>query len=208
MNRFLRVRLSFVHYGLLALVIAGLGLQSKSMLNAASTENSLYYTSEAGRFGVMMPLPISLHEQTLTYSYDLHQYLQLSGPSLECHQLGAKDYGAVWFVVYCDYPPEVLATLSADQILDNARESTFYINEPTLAEEKSILYGDQFPGREFLYTVEAGGINIPESDTYSARAFVVDNRLYWIGAMVTAENQDNRLSLIEPFLDSFYIETE
>jgi hypothetical protein len=208
MNRFLRVRLSFVHYGLITLVIAVLGLQSKSMLNAASTENSLYYTSEAGRFGVMMPLPISLHEQTLTYSFDLHHYLQLSGPSLDCHHLGAKDYGAVWFVIYCDFPPEALADLTPDQILDHAHESTFYTNEPTLVEEKSILYGDQFPGREFLYNVDARGIDAEGNDIYSARAFVVDNRLYWIGAMVLAENQDNRLDLIEPFLDSFYIETE
>jgi hypothetical protein len=216
MNRFLHVRLSFVHYGLLALVIAVLGLQSTSMLLASTADNvsettiidnGLFYISEAGRFNIMMPMPISLREATLTYSFDLHHYLQLSGPSLDCHQLAAKDYGAVWFVIYCDFPPEALANLTPDEILDNARESTFYTNQPTLIEERATTYDGQFPEREFLYTVDANGINTDADDIYNARAYLINNRLYWIGAMVTAENQDDRLSLIDPFLDSFYVET-
>jgi hypothetical protein len=210
MNRFLRLMLAFARYAL-PLILASLliATATQTTTTATQTDDGLLYTSETGRFDITMPMPISLHEETVTYSFDLHQYAQLSGASLECHQLGAKDYGAVWFVVYCDYPPEAFAQLTPDQILDYARDSTFTSGVSILKDEADITFDNRFPGRAFIYERNGGETDLhgkTEIDTYKARAYVADNRLYWVGAWVIGSEQDNRLSKVDPFLDSFYIE--
>lgn len=209
MTRFYRVLSMCIRYGApLMLLVVFSAMHSKSLpAQAAGIDNGLYYTSDAGRFDVMFPVPISLHEQKLTYSLDLHPYQQLSGSSLDCHQLAAKDYGAVWMVIYCDYPPEALADLTADQILDDARESAFFVDRaPRFIDEAEITAENGAPGRIFHYELPSNQ-DVQVMDTYTARAYLDGSRLYWIGAWVTSENQGYRLSLIDPFLDSFFIET-
>jgi hypothetical protein len=210
MNGILR---SFARYGWIVLLIIGLGWwQSAHPLSAAPSDEAprLLYTSETGGFDINFPMPISLHEDART--------ITIGGQPLDCHDLGAKDYGAVWLMIYCDYPPEVASQLTAAAMLDAASEAARSFYGTGMATKQlsveDITYdvrGVQFPGRAFEYAINARNLFDPTvgsyPDTYRARVYAADGRLYWIGAMVTQENLDNRLSLIDPFLDSFFIET-
>jgi hypothetical protein len=222
MKRSLPFAQSAARFGWIAILFAVL-LTAKSvgLLSAAeptpSTDNIsttqdvpfLYYVSDSGRFAVNLPLAISIHESTRTVT--------VGDTELDCNQLGLKDYGAVWSVTYCDYPAELLSRLDADDLLDSAGEAGFALYGTGVSgkfvsetDHPYDVRGVQYPGRTFTYALDlhdigGNGQNFP--DMYQARAYLADNRLYWVSAAVL-EAETQQINRIDTFLDSFFIETE
>lgn len=155
------------------------------------------YFSDSGKFEVWLPTTQSIHENIVPQT--------TFGESVVCHVLWSKDNGAVWLVQYCDYTQEVMSKFSTQELLDETRDQALKNEHARLIEEHDISFNNLYPGRSITADVAMRGIGTFDG-TYKARLYLVGNRVYCVAAKVYNENWGKRLSMMDPFLESFYID--
>lgn len=162
---------------------------------APTVVSLVYFVSEPGKFEVWLPTTQSIRES-------IESKVTL-GASTDCHVLFARDNGAYYLVEYCDYPQELIAKLTPQEILDKARDEALQDAAGVLIAEQNISL-HTYPGRDIVADSYLKGAG--EKGTYKVRVYLVSNRLYRIATYVFNENWGNRMSTMDPFLDSFFLD--
>jgi hypothetical protein len=163
--------------------------------SAPPTVSLVYFVSEPGKFEIWLPTTQSIRESIESKA--------TLGASTDCHVLFAPDNGAYYLVEYCDYPPELIAKLTTKEILDKARDEALQDAEGVLIAEQNISL-HATPGRDIVADSYLKGDG--QKGTYKARVYLKGNRLYRIATYVFNANWGNRMSTMDPFLDSFYLD--
>lgn len=160
-------------------------------------EQGIEHFSGAGRFYVRMPA-------TQIWSAPVRDK-QLLGATVTCHDLIARDNGAYFLVEYCDVPVENIARLTVAQTLDQLRDEALKQAAGKLLEEEDILVSGVL-GRKLAADSALRGEGAYDG-SYWARVFVAGNRVYLVSSYVFKENWGNRRAKVQPFLESFRIDT-
>lgn len=138
---------------------------------AQDTGEWIKYSSEAGRFSILMPVQPKVQEQPVkTAAGELtnHVFLALKG-------------SAAFAISYADYPQN---DADPQKVLDNVRQGAITGIKGTLISGSNITHKG-YPGREFQASTEGA--------LYTSRIFLVNNRLYQMvvvapaGSLTTAE---------------------
>lgn len=158
---------------------------------------SANYFSESGKFEVWLPATQSIHEAVVSQA--------VLGMSVACQVLWSRDYGAVWLIQYCDFPQEVTTKFTVDELLDATRDHVLQNEHAVLIDEKDISSNNLYPGRSITADAAMRGTGGFDG-TYEARIYLVNNRIYCIAAKVYEENWGDRMSMMDPFLESLYID--
>jgi len=170
---------------------------SRDALTDHIAEQGIEYFSGIGRYTVRMPA-------TQIWSA-LVREKQLLGATVACNDLIAQDNGAYFLVEYCDVPVANIARFTITQTLDQMRDEALKEAAGKLLEEEDILVSG-VPGRKLTADSAlrgAGGYD----GSYWARVFVNGNRVYLVASYVFKENWGNRMAKVQPFLESFSIDT-
>lgn len=151
-----------------------------------ATGGWIKYSSERGRFSVVMPTQPSPRDQPIDSA---------AGPTVN-HVFMSVKGSAAFAVSYADYPQ---ASDSADPqvVLDNVRQGALNGIKGTLVSSRRIMHKG-YPGREFQASTKGA--------LYTSRIYLVGNRLYQlvvvapVGALSDTE--------INRFLTSFDLQME
>jgi hypothetical protein len=156
-----------------------------SMLLAACSATPVY-TSDAGKFSVAIPAPLTEKVQSVsTLAGNIDQYLFTTTI--------AK---ITYMVAYSDYPPDSVKN-DPQKVLDVAEnDAVTNVNGVLLKAVKITL--DNNPGYEML--IESTDANNQKMTT-KIRMYLVSNRLYQILALANIGDAD--FNVIDPFLQSF-----
>lgn len=180
---------------LISLILVALPLALPALSNAYNTRTR--FTSDTGRFSVWMPIDVQPSDSTEARTRFNH--------SIDFHVFLAPAAGAYWLVQYADYPADIIAAYTSDQILDDARELLLREAYGKLQAEQVIALGNH-EGREIAAASARRDPTQGAYDgTYKARLYLVGTRLYLISAYVFNENWDNNLEKIDTFLQSFQV---
>jgi hypothetical protein len=145
------------------------------------------FTSDAGRFSVLMPGPTEPKDEPETRTdpkagqTTVHRFLQKT------------DKGLFW-VGWCEYAPD--ARLDAQGVLAANRDSLVKSLNARMTSEHPVALGDS-PGIEFVAESEQA--------TYRSRVYVVGQRPYLVIA-ATLKGLDDAAN-VERFLASFQLKT-
>lgn len=185
----------------LLLLLSACGSHTPTPTPTASPKPDLLlvnYFSEPGRFEVWLPTTQSIHEDGFTQT-------EIGEPA-ECHRLWSEANGASWMIRYCDYSPAVINKFTRQELLNRARDEDLETEIATLISEQDITLRGIYSGRLVIAQAAMRGLGNYHG-TYKMRIYIADHRLYWVSAKVYEENWDNRMITIDPFLESFYIES-
>jgi hypothetical protein len=108
-------------------------------------------------------------------------------------------------VEYCDLSPDEFRTLSARDVLDQARDEVVRDAFATLREERAVAL-HEYQGRHIVAdsALRTGGQEKPDG-TFKARVFLVGHRVYRVATYVFNENWGGNLDRMDSFLDSFVL---
>ena len=172
-------------------------------LSTAYPPQPIDFISEQGQFNITFPCcdlaRSALAEFTTTKS--------IYGNQFECHVVVLPEDGASWTVQYCDLPPDLLTSISTeglinwasnDALSDARARPAVATEQPTTGEFEATL-----PGRST--TAQANMRGLLADGTLKARIYLAENRIYEVSARVYNANWGNRLAMIDPFLDSFFL---
>jgi hypothetical protein len=168
-----------------------------------SPPNAVDFVSEPGQFTITFPCCDlargALEQFTITE--------EPFGQPIDCQVLHLPEDGADWRVQYCDLPAELASAKSPDQLLDWARDDALQDARAHLAEEQSITTHFEIPARARSLLGPANMRGILLDGTFKARLYLVGARIYRVAARVYNANWGNRLAMMDPFLDSFFVES-
>lgn len=142
------------------------------------------YSSEAGRFGVLMPAEPRVTEQGL----------EIGGGKLVNNVFLALTQFAVFGVSYADFPPN---TSKSKSLLDKVRKGVIDGINGTLTGSSNISHKG-YPGREFQASSDRG--------LYSSRIFLVNARLYQLVVVAVPGKVSD--ADVHRFLNSFELKME
>jgi hypothetical protein len=172
-----------------------------SLIPTALPPNPIDFISEPGQFNVSFPCCDLARGALEQYSVDESPF----GESAQCQVTLLPEDGASWKVQYCDLPPSVLASRSAEDILDWARDDALQDARAHLVEEASIDPGFEASAVARSVSGPANMRGILLDGTFRARVYLVGTRIYLVAARVYDANWGDRLALIDSFLDSFFV---
>lgn len=138
--------------------------------------------SEEGGFSIMLPGKPKFETKTINTEAG---YLTTNIYVVEAN-------GVAYAVMYTDYPEEAIANLTAEQILDNARDGSVANSFGTLVKEEIISINGN-PGRYITIAVKGGGIR--------QRGYLVNNRIYSIAIATSSDKMF--IKTISKVLESF-----
>ena len=149
----------------IAFGIASLHFSSPLQAQTPDTTKWQTFESAPGRYKVAFPgTPVMKHGKLRT---DIGEVVSTR------HTADSAD--ATYDVTYNDYPKDGIARLSAEKLIDAARDGLVYQSKGTLAVEKPFTQG-KLAGREHEIVGEDGM-------RYRIRLLLVGNRLYQLTAM-------------------------
>lgn len=144
------------------------------------------YKPEGGRLAVQMPGTPKLQSQTVsTAAGDVELHVAMLQPDAD------TAYGVSW----ADYPQEAVQSLTADEVLDGARDGAVAKLNGTLAGSDNIMLSGSHPGRDLRVTMPDG------AHVYRSRVYLIGNRLYQVIAVTTTAGASG--PDVTKFLDSF-----
>jgi hypothetical protein len=164
--------------------------------NAVQEPALVFFTSEPGKFQVWLPASESVLNYTIKKT--------LFGESIECPILVFRLNGAYATVQYCDLVPQSIATLSSDEIIDQARSEIIRGMNVKLETQERVLAQDIYPATMLSGQVDMRGMGY--DGTFQARIILVESRIYLIVMSVYHENWCNCLHQINQVVDSLYID--
>lgn len=180
---------------LLFLVLVALPLALPLLQNAYTTRTR--FRSDTGRFSIWMPADIQQPNDVVIRTRFNHP--------IDFHTFLAPAAGAYWLVQYADYPPDVIAVYTSNQILQDARDLLLQDAYGKLQAEQTVVLGRN-EGREIVAASArrdpSGGVY---DGTFKARLYLVGSRLYLVSTYVFNENWDNNLEKMNTFLSSFQV---
>jgi hypothetical protein len=119
------------------------------------------FTSNEGGFSVLLPGTPVVENKTVNTRIG----------RITATMYSVEYDGIAFFVAHSDYPESVMANMTAEQVLDGARDGAVANTFGTLTSETIISLLD-YPGRELTITANGGGARV--------RIFLVRNRLYQV----------------------------
>ncbi len=166
---------------------------------ASSQEPPLvFFISEPGKFQVWLPVSGSVEDYTVKKT--------LFGDSIECPTIFFRLNGAYAIVQYCDLVLKSIASLSSDEILDQARSEIIRGISIKLDTQQRVVAHDTYPAMVLSGQVDMRGMGY--DGAFKARIILVDKRIYLIMMSVYHENWCNCLHQIDQVVDSLYIEPD
>lgn len=145
------------------------------------------FTSEAGRFSVMMPGAPTDHARTVKLPDPIGE--------ITLHQFLVEEGEIVCMVQYSDYPDVVVQTGKADVILDGACSGMITAMNATVIGKETISQAG-YPGREVDFMVQLPGKS--NLGFGRSRFYLLDNRLYAVMFIRSASSIQT-----DQFLNSF-----
>jgi len=163
----------------------------------SSQEPSLvFFTSEPGKFQVWLPVSENIEEFTIKKT--------LFGELIECPNLFFRLNGAYAVVQYCDLIPQSIASLSSDEILDQAQNEIIRGMNVKPENREQVLVQDTYPATTLTGQAEMRGMGY--DGTFKARLILVGSRIYLVAMSVYQENWCNCFHQINQVVDSLYID--
>jgi hypothetical protein len=156
----------------------------------------VFFVSEQGKFEIWMPISESIIEHTGTQ--------MLFKKSVECSIIFSRLNGAGAIVQYCDLAPEDIASLSANAVLEEARDTLKKDFHLRIAEEQKEVLTGSYPALKVSGEEDMRGLGY--DGTFKARIIFVENRIYFVLMSVHSDNWCNCLHQIDQVVDSFYID--
>jgi hypothetical protein len=126
---------------------------------------------------------------------------------VSCNALLSRDNGALWIVQYCDFPAEAISQTTSTALLDSAQGQALSRRAYKLIDQRDISLNGLYPGRSVVADINLRNDNGPFDGVLKAHLFVAQNRVYTVVAEIYTETTETRLSLVDPFLRSFSIES-
>jgi len=145
------------------------------------------FVSKEGGYSVTMPGKPRHQNQTI----------QTPIGALEMHTEVLEGPEIAYFVMYYDYPADLIAKADPKATLENGQKGAITNAKGTLIEEE-VIELDGHPGRAFLYAMPEG--DIPDGMGKS-RHFLVKNRFYQVMAVGTRAKVRDKAT--DRFLESF-----
>ena len=172
-------------------------IASTSTQTNPSPEPSLvFFTSEPGKFEVWLPVS----ESVIDYSTKQ----TLFGEAIECPNIFFRLNGAYAAVQYCDLVAESIASLSSDQILDQAQSEIMHDMRVELDTQKRGLVQDAYPAQTLSGQVDMRGMGY--DGTFKARLILAESRLYFVVMSVYHEDWCHCLHQMNQVVDSLFID--
>jgi len=168
----------------------------KPPTNSSQEPALVFLTSEQGKFQVWLPASESVLNYTILKT--------LFGEPIECPNLLFRLNGAYAFVQYCDLISQTIASLSRDEILEQAQSEIIRDMNVKLDTQENIVVQDSYPAKALSGQVDMRGMGY--DGTFKARLILAENRIYLLAMSVYQENWCNCLHQIDPVIDSLYIE--
>jgi hypothetical protein len=169
----------------------------QSLLTTSDQEPPLvFFTSEPGKFQVWLPASGSVQDYT--------ERKTLFNETIECPNLFFRLNGAYAAVQYCDLIPQSVASLSDEEILDQAQSEVIGDIHVKIETQQRVAVQDTYPALELFGQVDMRGMGY--DGTFKARMILVDERLYLIVMSVYHEDWCNCLHQMDQVVDSLYIE--
>jgi hypothetical protein len=156
----------------------------------------VFFSSEPGKFQVWLPVSESVQDYT--------EKKTLFDESIECPLINSRLNGAYAFVQYCDLAPESVASLSNDEILDQAHSELIRGTNATLDLPYRAIVQGTYSELALSGQVDMRGMG--DDGTFKARIILADTRIYLVAMSVYVENWCNCLHQIDQVVDSLYIE--
>jgi hypothetical protein len=156
----------------------------------------VFFSSEPGKFQVWLPVSESVQDYT--------EKKTLFGELIECPLINFRLNGAYAFVQYCDLTPESVASLSNDEILDQAQGEIIRGIDATLDMPHRAVMQGTYP--ELALSGQADMRGMGDDGTFKARIILADTRIYLVAMSVYVEDWCNCLHQIDQVVDSLYIE--
>jgi len=168
-----------------------------SLLTTSSQERPLvFFTSEPGKYQVWLPVSESVQDYTVRKT--------LFGETIECPNLFFRLNGAYAAVQYCDLIPQSVASLSDEEILDQAQSEVIGDIHVKIETQQRVAVQDTYPALELFGQVDMRGMGY--DGTFKARIILVDQRIYLVVMSVYHEDWCNCLRQMDQVVDSLYIE--
>lgn len=169
----------------------------QSLLTTSAQEPPLvFFTSEPGKFQVWLPVSESVQDYTVKKT--------LFSETIECPNLVFRLNGAYAAVQYCDLIPQSVASLSNEEILDQAQSEVIGDIHVKIETQQRVAVQDTYPAHELFGQVDMRGMGY--DGTFRARIILVDQRIYLIVMSVYHEDWCNCLEQVDQVVDSLYIE--
>lgn len=171
---------------------------TSTLTNLGQEPSLVFFTSETGKFTVWLPSSTDIQEFTIQKT--------LFQATLECPTLFYRLNSAGAIVQYCDLLPESIASLSSDEVLDQARGEMMREVRVKIDEQQKELAQDTYPSLVLSGQEDMRGMGY--DGTFKARMILVNSRIYLIVMSVYHENWCNCLHQINQVVDSLYIEPD
>ena len=168
-----------------------------SLLTISSQEPPLaFFTSEPGKYQVWLPVSESVQDYTVSKT--------LFNETIECPNLFFRLNGAYAAVQYCDLIPQSVASLSDEEILDQAQSEVIGDIHVKIETQQRVAVQDTYPALELFGQVDMRGMGY--DGTFRARIILVESRIYLVVMSVYHEDWCNCLDQMDQVVDSLYIE--
>jgi hypothetical protein len=162
-----------------------------------SQEPSLvFFTSEPGKFQVWLPLSTDIQEFTMQKT--------VFQTTLDCPTIFYRLNSAGATVQYCDLLPESIASLSSDEILDQARDEMMRELRVKIDAQQEELAQDIYPSLVLSGQEDMRGMGY--DGTFKARMILVNSRIYLIVMSVYREDWCNCRDQVDQVVDSLNID--
>lgn len=171
---------------------------TSKLVNSSQESSLVFFTSESGKFQAWLPLSTDILEFTIKKT--------LFQMTLECPTFFYRLNSAGATVQYCDLRPQSIASLSSDEILDQARDEMMRELRVKIDAQEEELAQDTYPSLVLSGQVNMRGMGY--DGTFKARIILVNSRIYLVSMSVYQENWCNCLHQINQVVDSFYIEPD
>lgn len=158
----------------------------------------VFFTSEPGKFQAWLPISGSVDEFTVTKT--------LFDQPVDCSIIGSKLNGAYAIVQYCDLIVESVASLSSDEIFEQARDELFRDFNLRFDDEQKDLVDGLYPALTLSGRANMRGLGF-DGDV-KARMVWAENRIYVIVMSVYSTNWCNCRHQIDEVVDSLYIDPD
>jgi hypothetical protein len=156
----------------------------------------VFFTSEPGGFQVWLPASGSIQEYTVRKT--------LFNVPIECANVFFGLNSAYAGVEYCDLIPESIASLSRDDILDQAQHEIMHDMHVKIESQQRVVMQETYPALALSGQVDMRGTGY--DGTFKARVILVEKRIYLVLMSVYYENWCNCLHQMDQVVDSLYIE--
>ena len=156
----------------------------------------VFFTSEKGKFQVWLPGAESMIDYTIQQT--------LFEETIECPNIVFRLNGATAAIQYCDLVPQSIASLSSDQVLDQAQSEIIQDMNMKLDTQSRGLVQDTYPAQTLSGQVDMRGMGY--DGTFKGRLILAENRLYFVVMSVYHEDWCNCLHQINQVVDSLNID--